>query len=57
MATHQISLIASLADEILFMEQGRIVEQGAPASLLAPGVVSKTRNFCDRLNELAEDER
>ena len=57
MATHQISLIASLADEILFMEQGRIVEQGTPAALLAPGVVSKTRNFCDRLNELAEDER
>ena len=56
MATHQISLISNLADEILFMEDGRIVEQGSPASLLAPGNTSKSQGFCDRLNELAEVE-
>ena len=56
MATHQISLIASLANEILFMEQGHIVEYGSPAMLLAPGIASKTRNFCDRLNELTDNE-
>lgn len=56
MATHQISLISSLADEILFMENGRIVEQGAPAVLLSNGNTSKTQGFCDRLNELAEVE-
>jgi polar amino acid transport system ATP-binding protein len=54
MATHQISLIATLADEILFMENGVIVEQGAPAQLLAPGTLSKSRGFCDRLNDLAD---
>lgn len=54
MATHQISLIATLADEILFMENGSIVEQGSPASLLAPGNNSKSQNFCDRLNELSD---
>lgn len=53
MATHQISLISGLADEILFMESGRIVEQGSPAELLSPGNTSKTQGFCDRLNELA----
>ena len=37
MATHQISLISSLADEILFMQGGRIVEQGSPAALLSAG--------------------
>lgn len=56
MATHQISLIYNLADEILFMEDGRIVEQGPPASLLAAGNKSKSQGFCDRLNELAEVE-
>jgi polar amino acid transport system ATP-binding protein len=54
MATHQISLISNLADEILFMEDGRIVEQGPPAALLAAGNKSKSQGFCDRLNELSE---
>jgi polar amino acid transport system ATP-binding protein len=54
MATHQISLIATLADEILFMEGGVIVEQGAPAQLLAPGNPSKSQGFCDRLDALAD---
>ena len=56
MATHQISLISNLADQILFMEDGRIVEQGPPAALLAAGSTSKSQGFCDRLNELAEVE-
>ena len=54
MATHQISLISTLADDILFMENGTIVEQGSPAQLLAPGNESKSQGFCDRLNDLAE---
>lgn len=53
MATHQISLISGLADEILFMENGQIVEQGSPAELLSGGNTSKSQGFCDRLNELA----
>jgi polar amino acid transport system ATP-binding protein len=56
MATHQISLIYNLADEILFMEEGRIVEQGPPVALLTAGNKSKSQGFCDRLNELAEVE-
>ena len=54
MATHQISLISTLADDILFMESGAIVEQGSPAQLLAPGSGTKSQGFCDRLNDLAE---
>jgi polar amino acid transport system ATP-binding protein len=57
MATHQISLIYNLADEILFMEDGGIVEQGPPAALLAAGNKSNSQGFCDRLNELAEIEK
>ncbi len=56
MATHQISLISGLADEILFMENGRIVEQGPPSQLLTTGNSSKTQGFCDRLNELSDTE-
>ncbi|MCP4338839.1 MAG: amino acid ABC transporter ATP-binding protein [Desulfobulbaceae bacterium] len=56
MATHQISLISGLADEILFMEKGKIVEQGPPSVLLTSGNSSKTQGFCDRLNELSEVE-
>nr|WP_320009891.1 amino acid ABC transporter ATP-binding protein [uncultured Desulfobulbus sp.] len=54
MATHQISLISTIADDILFMEQGTIVEQGSPEHLLSPGSGSKSQGFCDRLNDLAD---
>ncbi|EFL51089.1 ABC transporter related protein [Solidesulfovibrio fructosivorans JJ]] len=53
MATHQISFSAALADEFLFMEQGRIVERGAPSVLLAHGSGSRTQSFCAKLSELA----
>ncbi|QLA15669.1 amino acid ABC transporter ATP-binding protein [Desulfolutivibrio sulfoxidireducens] len=52
MATHQIGFSASLADEFLFMERGRIIERGAPAELLARGSCSRTMAFCAKLNEL-----
>lgn len=48
MATHQISLIRTLAHEILFMEAGIVVEQGEPDTLLVTG--SRSQDFCDRLN-------
>ncbi len=49
MATHQMNLIETLADEILFMQAGEIVERGAPAALLAPGCGSRTLGFCSHL--------
>ena len=48
MATHQVSLIRTLAHEILFMEAGSVVEQGEPDTLLVPG--SRSQDFCDKLN-------
>jgi len=56
LATHQMGLISSLANEILFMEAGRIVEQGAPSELLAPGRDSRTRAFCEMLSDTVEME-
>ena len=49
MATHQMDFARSLATEILFMEQGSIIEQGSPADLLATGANTRTRDFCSRL--------
>ncbi|MGD9949925.1 MAG: amino acid ABC transporter ATP-binding protein [Desulfobulbus sp.] len=54
MATHQMSLISTIADDILFMENGAIVEQGSPVQLLAAGSGSKSQGFCDRINDLAD---
>ncbi len=49
MATHQMDFAQAVATEILFMEQGRIIEQGAPAELLAAGSRTRTSDFCGRL--------
>lgn len=55
MATHQISLIRTLADEILFMEAGSVVEQGQPNELLIQG--GRSQDFCDRLNRITGERR
>lgn len=52
MATHQISFSATLADEFLFMDAGRIVEKGAPTELLARDCGSRTLAFCAKISEL-----
>lgn len=56
MATHQISLIAGLARNVLFMENGIIAEQGSPKVLLGAGKQTRTQGFCDRLSDLDEGE-
>lgn len=49
MATHQMGFARAVADEVLFMEAGRIVEQGTPGELLAPGAGTRTLAFCSQL--------
>ncbi len=55
MATHQMDFARALADEIVFMQQGEIIEQGAPAELLAAGSGTRTADFCCRLADLYEE--
>ena len=55
LATHQIGFTRSLADEVLFMEKGSIIEQGSPEDLLSPVACTRSRDFCSRLNELYEE--
>lgn len=56
MATHQMDFARALATEFLFMEQGHIIERGAPGVLLAEGVTSRTRGFCTRLQEIGDEQ-
>lgn len=49
MATHQMDFARALANEILFMEKGQIIESGAPDKLLEPGAGTRTYDFCSRL--------
>ena len=52
MATHQMDFARALATEIVFMEKGRIIEQGSPKNLLAPGAKTRTHDFCSKLGEM-----
>ena len=52
MATHQMDFARALATDILFMEQGQIIEQGAPDILLAPGSGTRTSDFCGKLFDM-----
>ncbi len=50
MATHQMDFARALATEILFMEQGEIIEHGTPAELLEGP--TRTRDFCAKLGDM-----
>ena len=52
MATHQIAFATALAKEILFMEEGVIVEAGPPAKILGNADCPRTREFCSRITDL-----
>lgn len=52
MATHQIGFARALAHEMIFMEDGRIVEQGPPDVILDEARCARTREFCSKIGEL-----
>ncbi|MCE5334845.1 MAG: amino acid ABC transporter ATP-binding protein [Desulfobacteraceae bacterium] len=52
MATHQIGFSRAMADEIIFMENGLIVEQGPPLKILSNADCERTREFCSRVTDL-----
>jgi len=52
MATHQIGFASSLASEIIFMEDGRIVEKGPPDRIFRHAENLRTREFCSKITEL-----
>lgn len=52
MATHQMGFTRALADEVLFMQDGRIIEQGSPKDLLAEGSGTRTLDFCSQILDI-----
>ncbi|WP_448808608.1 amino acid ABC transporter ATP-binding protein [Agromyces bauzanensis] len=47
--THEIAFARQVADEVLFMDGGVIVERGAPADIFTKPREERTRRFLDRI--------
>jgi len=47
--THEIGFAREVADTIVFMDRGRIIEAGPPASVLNQPQHSRTREFLSRV--------
>ncbi|MFD3658066.1 amino acid ABC transporter ATP-binding protein [Streptomyces sp. NPDC058620] len=47
--THEIGFAREVADTVVFMDEGRIVEQGAPADVLDRPVQERTRAFLSKV--------
>jgi polar amino acid transport system ATP-binding protein len=52
LVTHEIRFASALANEIFFMEDGIILEQGPPEKILSFAECDRTREFCARLGNL-----
>lgn len=51
--THELGFAKKVADRLIFMEAGRIVEQGVPAEMLANPCTDRFRQFLDKLSVTA----
>lgn len=47
--THEMQFARDVADRVIFMDQGRIIESGPPASFFADPREARTRAFLGRL--------
>ncbi|TAJ43223.1 glutamine ABC transporter ATP-binding protein, partial [Methanofollis fontis] len=52
--THEMGFALSAASEILFMEHGRIVEQGSPAEVRSGSGFERTRAFVGKLGDFRD---
>jgi cystine transport system ATP-binding protein len=53
--THELAFARQVADEVLFFDQGVVVERGAPKELFTAPKNERTRRFVDRLLRPFED--
>jgi ABC-type polar amino acid transport system ATPase subunit len=49
--THQMGFAAQVADRVIFMDGGAIVEQGTPDQVLRHPEVERTRDFLRLVSE------
>ncbi|MEA3470947.1 MAG: amino acid ABC transporter ATP-binding protein, partial [Thermodesulfobacteriota bacterium] len=52
MSTHQIGFASELADELVFLEDGNILETGPPMKMFSDADCQRTRDFCSKITEL-----
>jgi ABC-type polar amino acid transport system ATPase subunit len=52
LVTHEIGFAGSLANEIFFVEEGTILEQGPPKKILSNAKFERTRQFCAKIGKL-----
>jgi polar amino acid transport system ATP-binding protein len=52
MATHQIGFSRALANEIIFMVDGMIIEKGTPERMFSEAVCERAKEFCSKITEL-----
>ncbi len=53
--THEMGFARSVADEIIFLEKGKLLESGAPEKLFYQPKFERTRKFLFKLSELYGD--
>jgi ABC-type polar amino acid transport system ATPase subunit len=49
--THEIQFAGEVSDRVIFMDQGKIVEQGRPQDILTNAVQARTRSFLNQIRE------
>jgi polar amino acid transport system ATP-binding protein len=49
--THEIQFAAEVADRVIFMDEGKIVEDGPPAAILTNAQHARTRAFLSQITE------
>jgi ABC-type polar amino acid transport system ATPase subunit len=52
--THEMQFARDVGDHLMFIDEGRIVEQGKPADVLDQPKEERTRRFLRRSLQLAE---
>jgi polar amino acid transport system ATP-binding protein len=52
--THEIQFAREVADRVLFIDEGRIIEQGPPAEVIGDPRQERTRNFLARVLRAAQ---
>ena len=54
--THEIRFAREVADRVVFMDEGRIVEQGPPTELLERPTQERTQRFLRLIERPAEED-
>jgi polar amino acid transport system ATP-binding protein len=57
LVTHELSFASALANEIFFIENGTILEQGPPQKILNDAAHERTRQFCAKISQLHNGSR